>query len=78
MDSLIKDPGRAYIMGFSTMALAMFFGYLWSPDYFELVNNGYNFLYMFIFGMFLFAMTWLIDTCFNKREPKFVPRGKSE
>jgi len=43
-DSIITDSGRAYLMGIMTMALSMFLGYKWSPDYVEFVSNGYNFL----------------------------------
>lgn len=61
MDVIVKDPGRAFIMGFTTMALAMFLGYKWSPDYFEFVNNGYSFLGIVGFGIVMFIATWLID-----------------
>ena len=43
-DALITDASRAYIFGSATAFLGLFLGYIWSPDYFELVNDGYNFL----------------------------------
>lgn len=69
-DSLIEDPSRGFIMGFSTFALAMFLGYKWSSDYMEMVSNGYNFLWIFGFGMILFVATWLIDGYFKTKGDK--------
>ena len=74
--TLIQDPGRAYMVGIITAFLGLFFGYLWSPDYFELVNNGYNFLYIACFIMFLFIITLTIDLCFKDKHN--AKRGKNE
>ena len=78
--SIIKDPGRAYIMGFTTMAFAMFLGYKWSPDYLETVSNGYNFLWIVGFGIVVFIMTWLIDGYYKTKNNRKhdVSRSKAE
>lgn len=77
-DSIITDPGRAYIFGLATAFIGLFLGYLWSPDYIETVNNGYNFLYMSIFMMALFVMTWLIDGYYNTKKKKCALHAISE
>lgn len=69
-DALITDAGRAYIFGFTTAFFALFLGYLWSPDYLEVVTNGYNFLYMAGFGMVLFIMMWLIDGYYETKRKR--------
>ena len=69
-DALITDASRAYIFGSATAFLGLFLGYIWSPDYFELVNDGYNFLYMSIFLMVLFIVDWLIDGYFRTKRKR--------
>lgn len=79
-ESIITDPGRAYIMGFTIMALAMFLGHLWSPDYVEFVSNGYNFLWIVGFGLVLFIAMWLIDGHYKTKLKKsdVLTRSKQE
>lgn len=77
-DSLMTDPGRSYVMGVITMSLAMFFGYLWSPDYLEFVSNGYNFLIITGFGSAVFIATWLIDGYYKTKRTHNIPKEKVE
>jgi len=66
--ALIQDSGRGYIAGFTTLALAMFIGYKWNGGYLTFVSNGYNFLYLFWFGVTIFIMTWLVDKYYKRRK----------
>ena len=75
-DTIITDPGRAYLMGIMTMALSMFLGYKWSPDYVEFVANGYNFLWVVGFVAILFIMMWLIDGYFETKRKKNDASGR--
>ena len=75
----LTDPGRGYIFGLATAFFGLFLGYLWSPDYIEVISYGYNFLYMSGFMMVLFIMTWLIDGYYiTKRKRKDAPVSESE
>ena len=67
-NAIITDEGRGYMFGAATAFFGLFLGYLWSPDYFEVVNYGYNFLYMAIAMMSLFFIDWIIDVCFKTKK----------
>jgi len=57
---------KAYILGFTTIAFGMFLGYIWSPNYFRFVSNGYNFLYIVGFGV----SVWIMEHVFSKLEKR--------
>ncbi len=58
---------KAYIIGFGTLALGMFLGSLWSPDYQEFCSNGNNFLGLVIFAVCVLIMISLVDYYYEKK-----------
>lgn len=72
----IKSEGRdfemkddyAYIVGFMVLAFGYFLGYLWSPDYVEFFSNGYNHLWLVVFGAVVLVAMWLIDLYYERKK----------
>jgi len=52
---------KSFIIGFGTLAFAEFLGYHWSPDYFEFVSNGNNYLWLVGFSISVLIMFFIID-----------------
>ncbi len=61
------DSDRAYVLGFGTLALGLFLGYHWSPDYLEFISNGNNFLWIVGFAIGILIMFSIIDVVLEKR-----------
>ena len=57
----INTNSKSYFLGLATFALAMFLGSKWSPDYFEFISNGNNFLFL----VFLFILWIIIEFCLD-------------
>lgn len=60
----------AYILGFITVAIAMYLAYLWSPDYLEFCSDGSGFLIIVVFGICMMIMISIIDYYFKTKEKK--------
>ena len=71
-------PSQSFILGMITLAIGMFLGYLWSPDYYEFVSNGYNFLFTAGFLMVWFFLEIIIESSnINKLKKKVLEMGNA-
>lgn len=61
---------KAYILGFTTLALGMFLGSKWSPDYNEFISNGNNWLILVGFGVCVLILISIIDYYYKVKDVK--------
>ncbi len=63
-------PETGYVIGFMSLALALFLGSKLSPNYLEFVSDGNNFLLIILFGICVWSVFSLIDFYYEKKAVK--------
>lgn len=69
---IIKSPEKAFALGFITISLGYFFGFLWSQNYNDFMLNGYNHLWIVSFGVVMLIFESIIDNYYKNKKKRCI------